>query len=151
MSLLCEMNGVSRPSALAARNLGEIIQDSGFLLFVSTWTELGLQLMVCPSRDSFRNSGDKSLSVSMYVAEVTWIYAYPPGSGLKNAAAYGQMEALWQSGKANKLARMAKKRKRTPKSILKLPDPRTIQISRTKQPAIGQLATLVRSRDPSVY
>jgi hypothetical protein len=32
MSLLCEMNGVSRPSALAARNVGEIIKDSGFLL-----------------------------------------------------------------------------------------------------------------------
>ena len=32
------------------------------------------------------------------------------------------METLRQSAKANKLARMAKKRKRTPKSILKLPD-----------------------------
>src|SRR4051794_28528347 len=41
---------------------------------------------------------------------------------------------------------MAKKRKRSPQGRTEVARPRTIQVSRPKQPAIGQLAALVRSR-----
>ena len=53
---------------------------------------------------------------------MAWIVRIPAGLGPKNAPAYGQMKALRQSAKSNKLACMAKKCKRTPNSILKLPD-----------------------------
>src|SRR3954470_17228333 len=60
-------------------------------------------------------------------------------------------EAVLRSTKANKLAQSAKKRKRTPKSILKLPD-----LEQSKSAVLNSLPSVssqpfVRPRDPPVH
>jgi hypothetical protein len=47
---------------------------------------------------------------------------------------------------------MAKsKRKRTPKTILKLPEPRAVQVRSAEQPEVAQFTAFVRTRDSGLY